>query len=111
MMLPETITTVPNSPMARANDSSAPAAMAGRIAGSTTAPERGPAVSRRGVGGLLLGRVELEQHRLHGPHHERKRDEQQRQQDPERREDDLDRRGARGTPRAGEFGPVERHAA
>src|SRR5581483_376187 len=35
VMLPETITTLPNSPSERANTRSAPAAIAGRIAGST----------------------------------------------------------------------------
>ena len=86
-MLPETITMLPNSPHARANDSSAPAAMAGRIAGSTTLRKvvqpLAPSVRR----GLLLGGIELQQHGLHGAQHERQGDDQQRQLDAERRED------------------------
>ena len=77
----------------------------GLIAGKTTRRKVVQPVGAEGRRGLLLGRVELQQHRLHRADHERQGDEQQRQHDAERREDDVDAEVARGTPPIGEFGP------
>ena len=85
-----TNTTLPNSPSARANESRDPAAMAGRIAGSTTrrnvvqplAPSVAAASSSAGSSSSSTGwTVRTTNGR---------RDEQQRQHDAERREDDVD---------------------
>ena len=87
---PATITTAPNSPIARANARSAPAAMAGRSAGSTTrrnvvhpdAPNENAASSSAISSSLSTGcTVRID---------ERKRHEQQRHEDPERGERNLD---------------------
>ena len=74
---------------ARANVSSGPR----RSPGGSPAARPGGRWSSGGAQrrrGLLLGRVELQQHGLHGAHHQRQRDEQQRQHDRERREDHVD---------------------
>ena len=79
--LPEISTVEPNSLIARANASAVPAEIAGTRLGSTIRRKvvHRPAPERRR--GLLHLRVELEQHRLHGAHHERQRHEQQRHHD------------------------------
>ena len=82
VQLPEISTTEPYSPIARAKASAAPDTTAGRICGSTM---RRNTVERRRAergGGLLGVAVQVDQHRLHGAHHERQRDEQQREEHP-----------------------------
>ena len=91
---PEMSTTEPNSPIARANASATPG-QDGReqVRKDDVAERREGAGPQRG-GGLLHLAVELEQHRLHGPDHERQRHEQQRQQDRRPRERDVHAHGA-----------------
>ena len=76
-------TTEPNSPMARAKASPAPARTEGRRLGRMTRPQHlAPRGAERGSG--LLGlRVELGQDRLDAAHAERQRHEQQRGADAE----------------------------
>ena len=98
--LPDSSTSEPYSLTARANDSAAPAAMAGMRLGRTIrrkvvnrlAPER----RRR----LLDVAVELGEHRLHGAHDERQGDEQEGDEHRRRRVGDVDAERA--------VGPVER---
>ena len=74
--LPDSSTSEPYSLIARANDSAAPAAMAGSEARQDDAAEdREPAGAERRRR-LLDLEVELLEHRLHRPHDERQRDEQ-----------------------------------
>ena len=58
--------------------------------GEDDLPEREPGTGAEGGSGLLLGRVQLQEDRLHLPDHERQRDDAERQEDPEHREGDLD---------------------
>ena len=104
-MLPETRTTLPNSPMQRANVSSAPPTIAGRMAGNTTfrnvvqAPAPSVAAASSSAG------IELQEHRLDLADDERQRDDAQGQQDPDRRERRPGSRTRSRTLPIGAFGP------
>ena len=76
-MLPAISTSEPNSPSARAKASPAPPRMAGSRFGKMMRRKivKRPGAERRGR--LLHLPVELEQHRLHGAHHEGQRHQQQ----------------------------------
>ena len=87
---PDSRTREPNSPIARAKASAAPARIAGVRFGKDDPAEDGqrPGAQRRG--GLLHLAVELQQHRLDGADDERQGDEQERQDDAGAGERDID---------------------
>ena len=78
-MFPEIRTSEPNSPIERAKASATPARIAGRRLGRMTRRKTVSGLRPQRGGGLLHLGVELEQHRLHRPDHERQGDEQERQ--------------------------------
>ena len=106
--LPATITTLPNSPRARLNDSAAPVRIAGQRVGRVTRRKVVKAPAPSVARGLLLGRVHLQQHRLHAPDHERVRHEQQGQHDPRLLVDDAPAVPAEERPQHARR-PVKRH--
>ena len=101
---PETRTTLPNSPMHRAKVSRPRRRSRVGSRGKHDLPEREPGARAERGRGLLLRRIQLEEHGLHLPNHQRQRDDAQRQEDPDRRERDLDAEPSRNLP-IGELGP------
>ena len=79
--LPDSSTSEPYSLTARANDSAAPAAMAGVRLGSMMRRNMVNRLAPERRGRLLDLAVELGEHRLHGAHDERQRDEQEGEED------------------------------
>ena len=77
--LPLSSTSEPYSEIARANDSAAPAAIAGSQARQDDPAEDRQPAGAEGGRGLLDVRLELLEHRLHRAHDERQRHEGQRQ--------------------------------
>ncbi len=91
--LPANVIVAPNSPSARAQHSTAPAAMPGATSGSVTRRNVGPPAGAERGGGLLVAGVGAAQRALDRDHQERHRDERlgehhagggERQRDPER---------------------------
>ena len=86
----EISTIEPYSPSARAKDSAAPESSAGQDRRQDDPPERRQRAGAERGGRLLDVAVEVGQHRLHGAHRERQRDEQQRDEDAAPRADEVD---------------------
>ena len=89
------ITSEPISPTARAKASATPERIPGRMFGRTTRRKTVTSDAPSERAACSISRVELEEHRLHGAHDERERDEEEREDDRRARERDVDPDGRR----------------